>query len=183
MLAGEEQAFRDCYDQHAPRVLALLVRMLRERGKAEEILQETFVAVFKKVAQYRGDARFGTWIGSIAIQRGLNALREQARRLPTSGDPREASSADSSAREESQIEARDLARRMLGLLDRLTEDKRIAVLLHAEGYTAAEIAVLTSSPRATVLSRIARGKADLLALANSAGLTTESVASGEESRG
>jgi RNA polymerase sigma-70 factor (ECF subfamily) len=183
MLAGEEQAFRDCYDQHAPRVLALLVRMLRERGKAEELLQETFAAVFKKVAQYRGDARFGTWIGSIAIQRALNALREQSRRLPMSTVRGDAGTSDPADREEVQIEARDLARRLLGLLGRLTEDKRLAVLLHAEGYTAAEIAALTSAPRATVLSRIARGKADLLVLATAAGLTTEVGPPGEEKRG
>jgi RNA polymerase sigma-70 factor, ECF subfamily len=184
LLAGEEQAFRDCYERHAPAVLSLLVRMLRERGKAEEILQETFAAVFNKIAQYRGDARFGTWIVSIAIQRALNALRDRARRIPVADTAQQERGHDSD-QSESQLVARDLARRLLGLLDKLTQDKRIAILLHAEGYTAAEIASLTGSTRSTVLARIARGRAELLALATQAGLTLApgTRGQGEEGRG
>ena len=74
LQAGEEQAFRDCYEQHAPRVLRLLARILRNQAKAEEILQETFVAVFRKMGQYRGEAPFGAWIRGIAARRALNAL-------------------------------------------------------------------------------------------------------------
>ncbi len=49
LRAGEDQAYRDCYELHAPRTLALLARMLRDRAKAEENLQETFVAAFDKI--------------------------------------------------------------------------------------------------------------------------------------
>ena len=79
LRAGEDQAYRDCYELHAPRTFALLGRMLRNRAKAEEILQETFVAVFKKIRQYRGDAQLGTWIRGIAARRALNALRDDSR--------------------------------------------------------------------------------------------------------
>jgi RNA polymerase sigma-70 factor, ECF subfamily len=167
LLAGEEQAYRDCYDAHAPRTMSLLVRMLRDRAKAEEILQETFVAVFKKVGQYRGAALFGTWITGIAIRRALNALRDEARRIPA-GAPMEES--DGAGTDESELSRRDLARRLLALLDKLQDDKRIAILLHAEGYTAAEIASMTNAPRATVLARIARGRAELVSLAADAGM-------------
>jgi RNA polymerase sigma-70 factor (ECF subfamily) len=170
-MAGEEQAFRDCYELHAPRTLSLLVRMLRDRPHAEEILQETFVAVFKKIGQYRGEARFATWINGIAVRRALNALRDQSRRLPAppSADGSDAGS-DTDAGDESMLSRRDLARRLLDLIDQLSDEKRIAILLYAEGYTAAEIATLTHAPRATVLARIARGRADLLALAEGAGM-------------
>jgi DNA-directed RNA polymerase specialized sigma24 family protein len=46
-------------------------------------------------------------------------------------------------------------------------------LLYAEGYTAAEIATMTHAPRATVLARIARGRADLLNLAAQAGMAPD----------
>jgi RNA polymerase sigma factor (sigma-70 family) len=160
LRAGEEQAYRDCYDQHAPRTLALLIRILRNQAKAEEILQETFVAVFRKVGQYRGDAPFGAWISGIAVRRALNALRDDSRRIPSACDGPEGVSADV----EGDLTRRDLARRLLALLDRLSEDKRLAILLHAEGYTAAEIGELTGAPRATVLARIARGRAELVSL-------------------
>jgi RNA polymerase sigma-70 factor (ECF subfamily) len=167
MQAGGEQAYRDCYEAHAPKTMSLLVRMLGDREKAEEILQETFVAVFRKIGQYRGDARFGTWITGIAIRRALNARRDDSRRIPTVAPSKaiEAVTVD-----ESGISSRDLARRLLALLNRLQDEKRIALLLYAEGYTAAEIAAMTNAPRATVLARIARGRAELLSLAASAGV-------------
>jgi len=160
LLRGEEQAYRDCYDLHAPRTLALLVRILRNQAKAEEILQETFVAVFRKIRQYRGDAPFGAWLRGIAARRAFNALRDDARRIPNGSDGQEGINGEV----EGDLTRRDLARRVLALLDRLTEDKRLAILLYAEGYTAAEIGELTGAPRATVLARIARGRAELISL-------------------
>jgi RNA polymerase sigma-70 factor (ECF subfamily) len=180
MLAGEPQAYRDCYEAHAPRVFALLNRMLRDAAKAEEILQETFEAVFAKVGQYRGDAQLGTWISGIAIRRALNALRDDTRRIPTApGEPAEV--ADEGV--ESAITSRDLGRRLLSLIDRLPADKRIALLLYAEGHTAAEIAEMTKAPRATVLARLSRGRAQLLALAAAAGITDDEIAREESNRG
>lgn len=180
LLAGEEQAYRDCYEIHAPRTLALLVRMLRDRGRAEEILQETFVCAFNKIGQFRGDAQFATWLSGIAIRRALNAVRDESRRIPSAAAGAER---PSDAGEESQLTRRDLARRVLGLLDKLQEEKRIAILLHAEGYTAAEIGSMTKAPRATVLARIMRGRAELVSLAADAGMSDDDAAIEELTRG
>jgi RNA polymerase sigma-70 factor (ECF subfamily) len=150
--------------------MSLLMRMLRDRAKAEEILQETFVAVFKKIGQYRGEAQFGTWITGIAIRRALNALRDDARRIPAGAAPQ---AEPSVVIDEAELSSRDLARRLLALIDRLHDDKRLAILLHAEGYTAAEIAAMTNAPRATVLARIARGRAELIGLATRAGVADD----------
>jgi RNA polymerase sigma-70 factor (ECF subfamily) len=180
LLAGEAEAYRDCYEAHAPRVMALLTRMLRDSAKAEEILQETFEAVFAKVAQYRGDAQLGTWIAGIAIRRALNALRDESRRIPAAPDD-PADVPDEGI--ESAITSRDLGRRILGLLDRLPADKRIALLLYAEGYTAAEIAELTKAPRATVLARLSRGRAQVVALAAAAGIGEDDTSLEEPRRG
>ena len=170
LLAGEDQAYRDCYDLHAPRTLSLLVRMLRDRTKAEEILQETFVAVFKKVRQYRGEAQLGSWIGGIAIRRALNALRDESRGSRRSrGARRRARTRGRSRSSRAGISPGDCC----GLLDKLPDDKRIAILLHAEGYTAAEIASMIKAPRATVLARIARGRAELVSLAAAAGISDD----------
>src|SRR5437763_5986250 len=66
LVAGDELAYRECYEMHAPRTLRVLLRMLGDRAKAEDVLQETFVAAFKKIGQFRGDAQLGTWITGIA---------------------------------------------------------------------------------------------------------------------
>jgi RNA polymerase sigma-70 factor (ECF subfamily) len=180
LLAGEEPAYRECYRAHAPRAYALLVRILRDRHAAEEILQETFIAAFDKIGQYRGQARLSTWINEIAIRRALNALRERGRRLPSDGRGCEEAT---DAGGETRLVRRDLARRMLDLMDRLSEDQRVALLLAAEGYTAAEIAGLTDAPRPTVLARLARGRARLLTLAADSGLVAADAAAEEPGRG
>jgi RNA polymerase sigma-70 factor (ECF subfamily) len=167
LVAGEEVAYRECYRIHAPRIFALLLRILRDRPRAEEILQETFLAVFGNIGRYRAQARLGTWIHEIAIRRALNALRDDSRRLPAGGQPCDDQGEPSG---ESRLASRDLARRMLALMDRLPDEQRAALLLAAEGYTAAEIATLTNAPRATVLARLARGRARLLALATGTGV-------------
>lgn len=179
MRAGEDQAYRDCYELHAPRTMALLARMLRDRAMAEEILQETFVSAFRKLGQYRGDAPFGTWIRGIAVRRALNALRDESRRIPIAAGP--ADGVDAGA--EGDLTRRDLAKQLLGLIDKLGQDKRIAILLHAEGYTAAEIAEMTHAPRATVLARIARGRAELVRLAADADRPGDGRGRGEVTRG
>jgi len=168
LRSGEEQAYRDCYEQHAPRTLALLVRILRDQAKAEEILQETFVAVFRRINQYRGDAPFSAWIRGVAVRRALNARRDEARRVQSAPEADAETTKGSAGAGISEVEddlsRRNEARRLLVLLDDLSEDKRIALLLYAEGYTATEIGDLTDAPRATVLARIARGRAELLRL-------------------
>jgi RNA polymerase sigma-70 factor (ECF subfamily) len=166
LVAGEEMAYRECYQAHAPRTLALLLRMLRDRPRAEEVLQETFIAAFGKIGQYRGEARLGTWINEIAIRRALNVLRDESRRIPGAGE----GVSEVPEGGETRLARRDLARRLLAVMDRLSGDQRVALLLAAEGYTAAEIAGLTEAPRSTVLARLARGRARLLELAASSGL-------------
>jgi RNA polymerase sigma factor (sigma-70 family) len=175
LRAGEEQAYRDCYEAHAPKALAVLTRLLGDRGRAEEILQETFVAVFRKVDQYRGESPFGAWISGIAVRRALNSIRDETRRLPLSTAVDAEHEHDSpKPSEEHHLSQRDLARRVLLLVGQLTPEKRIAILLHAEGYTAAEIAEMIGAPRATVLARISRARTELLRIAAEVGISEES---------
>jgi RNA polymerase sigma-70 factor (ECF subfamily) len=162
LMAGDELAYRECYETHAPRTLRVLLRMLGDRGKAEDVLQETFVAAFKKIAQFRGDAQLGTWITGIAIRRALNHVRDAGRRLPAATTDAIEPPAELPG-EESHLASRDLARHLLVRMEQLEPARRLALLLFAEGYTASEIGELTGAPRSTVLSQIARGRAELLA--------------------
>jgi RNA polymerase sigma-70 factor (ECF subfamily) len=162
MMAGEEPAFRECYELHAAKVFRILLRVVGERGRAEDVLQESFAAAFKAIAGFRTEARLGTWITGIAIRRALNLRRDEARRLQVAPEPGWDEPVAPGPGPEHELQRRDLARRVLVLMEDLDPARRAALMLYAEGHTAAEIAEMTDTPRGTVLSHIARARAHLL---------------------
>ncbi len=165
LAAGEDAAFRECYELHAPRLMRLLARLLRNQALAEEVLQETFIAAFRSVGQFRGETRVATWLAGIAARRGLNALRGEARRERNIAPLQEVTPPH-----EPDLAERDLTRRVLELLDEMDPPKRLALLLQAEGHTAADIGEMLQEPRGTILSRLSRGRAELAERAVAAGL-------------
>lgn len=75
--AGDSAAFEALYRRHAGRVHAVMLRLLGgDRGRAEELTQEAFVRVWQKLANFRGESRFGTWLHRLAINLALMALRQ-----------------------------------------------------------------------------------------------------------
>jgi len=67
LVAGEDAAYRDCYLRYAPKLMRLLVGILHSKARAEEILQDTFIAAFRSVGQFRVRSAFRA--GSRALQR------------------------------------------------------------------------------------------------------------------
>ncbi len=170
LAAGDAAAFRELYQAQAPRLLRLLQRLLGDAGLAEEILQDTFLAAFESARDFRGEASLATWLARIALRRALNARRGRARRREETKEEGEMR-AHTSQTAPAGPEALDLARRLLALMNRLEPRKRQALLLQVEGYTAAEIAEIEGEPRGTVLARLSRARAELVALAAAEGLT------------
>lgn len=172
LVAGEDAAYRECYQQYAPKLLRLLTGILRNKARAEELLQETFIAAFRGIARFRGEVSLAAWLARIATNRAYNAVRDETRAkrmVPqTDGEP--------VAQLEPQVEGRDLARKVLDVLDRMDPAKKVALLLFAEGYTVAEIAEISGEPRGTILARLSRSRAELSSRMAAAGLTSEPAA-------
>lgn len=79
--AGDEAAFRRFYDLTAPALLAFLLRMLKDRFHAEDVLQDAMVIAWNKAGQFDPSrAAAKTWITTIARRRALDLLRSRARR-------------------------------------------------------------------------------------------------------
>ena len=78
--AGDEAAFRRFYDATAPAILAFLMRMLRDRFLAEDVLQETMVTAWNKARDFDPSlAAAKTWITTIARRRALDLIRSRSR--------------------------------------------------------------------------------------------------------
>jgi RNA polymerase sigma-70 factor (ECF subfamily) len=79
VLAGDPRAERALYDTHVDRVFRLVYRMAGDLDRAQDYTQETFIKAFARLGDFRGEAAFSTWLGSIAISITLNGLRKVKR--------------------------------------------------------------------------------------------------------
>jgi RNA polymerase sigma-70 factor, ECF subfamily len=75
--AGDAAAFHWLYEKHYRRVFALSWRMVGNHAIAEELTQDTFLQVFRRLNTFRGDARFSTWLHRIAVNETLMSLRRR----------------------------------------------------------------------------------------------------------
>src|SRR5471032_963110 len=76
---GDESALRAIWTQHAPRIDALVRRLVGDPDQAADVAQEVWIQIFRALPSYRGDSQFSTWAHRIAVNRTLNALRKTRR--------------------------------------------------------------------------------------------------------
>ncbi|MBX3131973.1 MAG: RNA polymerase sigma factor [Gemmatimonadaceae bacterium] len=77
---GDRRAFERIYRTHVDRVFSVCVRMVGDRGRAEELTQDVFVRCWEKLAQFRGESAFSTWLHRLAVNVVLNDRQAEGRR-------------------------------------------------------------------------------------------------------
>lgn len=70
--AGETLAFKKLYEAYAPLFKGIAYRYLHDEQKAEDILQETFIKIYKSITSYTGDGNFEGWMKRILVNNCLN---------------------------------------------------------------------------------------------------------------
>jgi RNA polymerase sigma factor (sigma-70 family) len=162
-LAGDQAAFGELADRHAPRLSALAARLLGDAVEAEDLTQETLLQAYLGLDRLRDAERFSSWSYGIALN--LAKMRLRSRRngaLPEVDATRLAAlvAADPSPAE--IVEARELWSLVESALDVLPAEQRRAVLLHyVDGLSCEEIAALLGEPAGTVRVRLHRARARL----------------------
>jgi len=147
---GHQDAFRDLYDRFADRVFRYTVLMLRNRHLAEEVAQETMVAVWKSAARFKGHSKVSTWVLGIARNQALRLLRKEERggRIPdiplVTPDPSK------------QIRRERLVAEAMNELP--DAQREVVFLTFFEGLSYNEIAALQEVPSGTVKSRMFHAK-------------------------
>ena len=164
---GDAAAFREIFALHKDRVASIVFRFLGHSSEVDDVVQEVFLHVHRSLPRFRGDARFTTWLYRLTANITKMHLRRKASRprvvdvevpdLPRNAEPPEAPD-DALAR---QLRIRALYR----LLERLSEKKRMVLVLHdLEGMAAAEIAEVVEAPIMTVRTRLFYARRDLYAM-------------------
>jgi RNA polymerase sigma-70 factor (ECF subfamily) len=176
LKARDEAAFNELVELYERRVFALLYRMLGRKEEAEDITQETFVQVFRKIDGFRGDAKLSTWLFRVAVNLCKNQLKYSGRRgrgahqdfdsvaEHVSLGGAEGVSVGSVARPDELAEGMQLEVIVKIAITHVDEEFRHLVILRdVEDLSYEEIADVTGLPRGTVKSRIHRGRAQLRA--------------------
>lgn len=126
---GNHEAFAELYSRHKKRVFSVCLRMVRDYSLAEDLTQETFLQVHRKLELFRGDSSFPTWLHRTAVNTALMHLRKQGLNL-ISLDYLEAEVPEMRAGR--TFGSPDL--RQTGTVDRLAIERAVADL--APGYRA-----------------------------------------------
>ena len=156
--AQDTTAFRTLYDKTSPILFARLLRMLRRRSVAEEVLQDVFVRIWQRAAQFEAHrGRALAWMVTIARYCAIDLMRRE--RMTLVSDDSLAEIADESTPEAGGIEKPNNFDHCIGLLSENT--RKCLTLAFVEGRSHDEIARLTTNPLGSVKSWIRRG---LLAL-------------------
>lgn len=74
-INGDESAMRALWVEHAPRIDAVVRRLVGDSDQAADIAQEVWIQIFRALPTWRGDSQFSTWAHRIAVNRTLNSLR------------------------------------------------------------------------------------------------------------
>jgi len=152
--ARDSAAFRVLYDRTSPILFARLLRMLRRRSVAEEALQEVYVRIWERAAQYEaGRGRALAWMVTIARYCAIDLMRRE--RMTLVGDDALAEVADESTAEPGAFEKPNHFDDCIGQLSENTQ--QCLTLAFVEGRSHDEIARLTSNPLGSVKSWIRRG--------------------------
>jgi RNA polymerase sigma-70 factor (ECF subfamily) len=75
---GDMQSFEELYDRHNRRVYSLCLRMTQNTAEAEDLAQEAFIQLFRKIGSFRGDSAFTTWLHRLTVNQVLMHFRKRS---------------------------------------------------------------------------------------------------------
>lgn len=166
---GDMAAFEKLYARHRGGLFRFITRQCSDRGAAEELFQDVWSNLIQARERYRPEARFATWLYTLAHNRLVDWYRRHSKVVWVEfagsghggGDDGDAASlepefpATRTAQPEVRAESRQLAARLLELLQLLPPPQREAFLLHEEGgLSVEEIAAATGAAPETAKSRL-----------------------------
>ncbi len=160
---GEREAQFEIYKLYYKSMYNTSLRIVRDSREAEEIMQESFLAAFRKINMYSGQVSFGAWLKKIVINNSLDALKKRKFHIEDLNE----NIAEQLTEEEEPDEDLTTTRinEIRQAIDQLPDGYRIVLSLHLlEGYDHEEIAEILNISSSTSRSQFTRAKQKLLKL-------------------
>ncbi|HZI20485.1 MAG TPA: RNA polymerase sigma factor [Pyrinomonadaceae bacterium] len=160
--AGDSRAFEELYERHSRRVYSLCLRMTQNPTEAEDLSQDVFVQLFRKVGMFRGESQFTTWLHRMTVNQVLMHFRRRGVKLEHTSEDGELPP--------QMVAGTEDARRM-PIVDRIALDRALSqlppgyrtvfVLHDVEGYEHEEIARLLGCAPGTSKSQLHKARLSL----------------------
>jgi len=155
--AGDVAAFERLSSAYADRIFMLLLRLLGERGEAEDVAQEVMLRAWRGITRFRGQSSYFTWLYRIAVNEANRVLEKRARRpaAVAIGPDELQLPADAALDPSRQAESRELRRALARALAELPPPLRTALVLRdVEGLSTQEAAEIAGVGQAAFKSRL-----------------------------
>jgi RNA polymerase sigma-70 factor (ECF subfamily) len=159
LAKGDMSALGDIVRKYQDKVLSLSYRVLGDWNRAEDVVQETFLRIYRAAKHYEHKARFTTWLYRIVINLCFDEQRKWARAVVPLEDANPAVLAES---DYNTAERKEVVESVKTAINELPERQRLAVILHRyDGLSHAEIADATGWTKSAVESLLVRAYANL----------------------
>ena len=167
-LDGEKRAFGELVERYQTRLLNFVYRTTGDRERAEDLVQETFIRVYRHLHRFDQSKKFSTWVYTIVSNLAKNELRNRSRnplvlfqtiKKNWDADARPLEWEDNTYRPDDLFRKRHLKSMVENTVDQLPEHHRtVFILREMEGKTYEEIADITGANLGTVKSRLNRAR-------------------------
>tara|TARA_R110002096_G_scaffold239101_3_gene430791 strand:- start:252 stop:857 length:606 start_codon:yes stop_codon:yes gene_type:complete len=158
--AGNRDAQLQLFHDHKARAHAILYRILGSNRDIEDLVQDTFLEVFRSIASFRGQARLGTWVSTICSR---VAFAHLSRKKPSAVEFETVPEIASDTPDSDDVAfSREAARRLYLVLAKLEPKHRIAFALHViDGRKMQDVAQLTEATLVATKSRVWRARKEV----------------------
>jgi RNA polymerase sigma-70 factor (ECF subfamily) len=173
-LGGEERAFQELVERYQTRLLNFIYRTIGDRDRAEDLVQEVFIRVYRHLHRFDRSKKFSTWAYTIASNLAKNELRNRSRsplvlfqtiQGTNEDEDRPLQFEDSTSRPDDLYRKRHLRELVEQTVAQLPEHHRqVFVLRELEGKSYEEIAEITDCNLGTVKSRLNRARTAFAAI-------------------
>jgi len=171
--AGNRSAFEELYNRHHRKVYSLCLRMLGNAADAEDLTQDVFIQLFRRIGSYRGEAAFSTWLHRLTVNQVLMRFRKRVVRFESTTEEGELPTIVAQGSENP---------RAMPIIDHIALEKAIEqlppgyksvfVLHDIEGYEHEEIARLLGVTVGTSKSQLHKARLKLRGLLSEKGVVS-----------
>ena len=155
---GDRAAFAALYDRTHAKLFGIVLRILKDRARAEDVLQDVYLKIWQRASSY--DRRYGkpvTWMAAVARNRAIDVVRAQrpTATLDEEGDEETVFQAGGNVATDLDPAEIEALRTCLSEIEE--EDRNLILLAYYEGYSREELAERFAMPIGTVKTRLRRG--------------------------